>query len=177
MPRCRPSELGVRGDRAVCGNLLEAFAARIGHGAHAIQAHYGVLNPHAAWRTRVVTIAMALVHIVRGRARERMHVSCGIKGNGWALTRTVLQQVPYRAYSLAEDLEYAIALGMTGQRVHYADEASVLGEMVTGEQAARKQRQRWEQGRLLLVRTFSVRYCLLLCVGAAPCAWIWHWIC
>ena len=143
----------VDADTEVSANLLEAFAARIDNGAKAIQAHYGVLNPHASWRTRLMTIAMASFHRVRSRARERLHLSCGLRGNGWCVTSRLLRQVPYRAFSLAEDIEYGIELGLAGHRVHYADEARVAGVMVSGESAARTQRERWEKGRLQLIRS------------------------
>ena len=143
----------VDADTEVSPNLLEAFAARIENGAAAIQAHYGVLNSQASWRTRLMTIALASFHRVRSRARERLRLSCGIRGNGWCITHRLLQQVPYRAFSLTEDIEYGIDLGLAGYRVHYADEAHVAALMVSGEQAARTQRRRWEDGRLQLIRS------------------------
>jgi cellulose synthase/poly-beta-1,6-N-acetylglucosamine synthase-like glycosyltransferase len=146
----------IDADAEASANLLEAFAARIERGACAVQAHYGVLNPFASWRTRLITIAKAAFHIVRSRARERVGVSCGIRGNGWCVTHALLAQVPYRAFSLTEDLEYGIDLGLAGFRVQYADEAHSDADMVSGEQIARKQRQRWEHGRFALVRAKSM---------------------
>ncbi|MCR4348076.1 MAG: glycosyltransferase family 2 protein [Sulfuricaulis sp.] len=143
----------VDADTKVSPNLLEVFAARIENGAKAIQAHYEVLNAQVSWRTRLMTIALASFHRVRSRARERLQLSCGIRGNGWCITHRLLRQVPYRAYSLAEDIEYGIELGLAGFRVHYADEAHVAAMMVSGEQAASTQRQRWEDGRWQLIRS------------------------
>lgn len=143
----------VDADTVVSANLLEAFAARLEHGAQAVQAHYGVLNPHGSWRTRLLSMALASFHTLRSRARERLRLSCGIRGNGWCITQDLLDRAPYTAFSLAEDLEYGIDLGLAGVRVNYAGEAHVAGEMVTGEEASRSQRQRWEGGRLGLVRS------------------------
>ncbi len=143
----------VDADTVVSPNLLEACAARIESGAKAVQAHYAVLNAQASWRTRLMAIAMAAFHQVRSRARERLQLSCGIRGNGWCVTHLLLAQVPYRAFSLTEDLEYGIDLGLAGVRVHYADEAQVAAMMVSGEQASRSQRQRWEEGRFQLIRS------------------------
>ena len=143
----------IDADTEVSENLLEAFAARIESGAKVIQAHYGVLNSQTSWRTRLMTIAMASFHRVRSRARERLRLSCGLRGNGWCITHRLLRQVPYRAFSLAEDIEYGIDLGLAGYRVHYADEAHVAAMMVSGELAARTQRQRWEDGRFQLIRS------------------------
>jgi len=143
----------VDADTEVSPNLLEAFATRIENGAAVIQAHYRVLNSQASWRTRLMAIAMASFHRVRSRARERLRLSCGIRGNGWCITHRLLRQAPYRAFSLTEDIEYGIDLGLAGYRVRYADEANVAAMMVSGEQAARTQRQRWEAGRLQLIRS------------------------
>jgi cellulose synthase/poly-beta-1,6-N-acetylglucosamine synthase-like glycosyltransferase len=143
----------IDADAEVSVNLLEAFARRIERGADAVQAHYGVSNTSASWRTRLLSIAKAAFHIVRSRARERLALSCGIRGNGWAVTHRLLDRVPYRAFSLTEDLEYGITLGFQGIRVHYADEANADAEMVSGEKDARSQRQRWERGRFQLIRT------------------------
>ncbi len=142
----------VDADTEVSSNLLEAIAARLEDGAQAVQVHYGVLNPMASWRTRLITMAKGAMHIVRSRARERLGLSCGIRGTGWCVTHRLLQSVPYQAFSLTEDIEYGIDLGLAGFRVAYADEADCDAEMVSGEQSAGAQRQRWERGRFQLMR-------------------------
>jgi cellulose synthase/poly-beta-1,6-N-acetylglucosamine synthase-like glycosyltransferase len=98
-------------------------------------------------------IAMAAFHRVRSRGRERLGLSCGFRGNGWCVTHALLGQVPYRAFSLAEDVEYGIELGLAGYRIHYADEASVDADMVVDAASAGSQRRRWELGRWQLLRT------------------------
>ena len=142
----------IDADSRVSPNLLEAIAARMERGERAVQVHYGVSNIHASWRTRLMAIAMAAFHRVRSRGREQLGLSCGIRGNGWSLSHELLLQVPYTSFSLTEDLEYGIELGVRGVRVAYADEASCDGEMVSREKDARSQRRRWEQGRIALMR-------------------------
>ncbi|MBF5042599.1 MULTISPECIES: glycosyltransferase family 2 protein [Myxococcaceae] len=142
----------VDADTVVSAGLLHAFAARLEAGARAVQAEYGVQNPDASWRTRLLTIAFALFHDVRSRARERLGLSCGLRGNGMCFALPLLRQVPHDAFSVVEDVEYGLRLGLAGQRVHYAGEVKVLGEMVAGEQGSRSQRRRWEGGRLQLMR-------------------------
>jgi len=164
----------VDADSEASPNLLTACAARIESGAHAVQVHYGVLEPRASWRTRLLCIAMAAFHRVRSRGRERLGLSCGFRGNGWCVTHGLLAQVPYRAFSLAEDVEYGIELGLAGYRIHYADEASVDAEMVVDAASAGSQRRRWELGRWQLLRTklgvllrAAVRQPSLVCLDLA----------
>lgn len=146
----------VDADAVVSPNLLEAYAVRIEGGAQAIQAQYGVLNPWSSWRTQLLAIAKGAFHVVRSRARERLGLSCGIRGNGWCVTHALLSEVPYRYFSLTEDVEYGIALGRAGYRVEYAGEAHADADMASSEKNARTQRQRWEQGRFQLVRSSTV---------------------
>lgn len=142
----------IDADTLVSPNLLRAFAARRELGAKAMQADYAVRNPNAAWRTRLVAIAFGAFHIVRSRARERLKLSCGLRGNGMCFATELLREIPHRAYSVVEDVEYGLRLGEAGHRVHYTDEAHVYGEMVTTAAAANTQRRRWEEGRKALVR-------------------------
>jgi cellulose synthase/poly-beta-1,6-N-acetylglucosamine synthase-like glycosyltransferase len=141
----------VDADSEASPNLLEAFSARLEGGAGAVQAHYGVLNAFASWRTRLMAIALGSFHKLRSRGRERLHASCGIRGNGWCATHALLARVPYRAFSLTEDIEFGIELGLAGCRVAYTEDAHVDGEMVTSAAAAKSQRQRWEGGRLKMI--------------------------
>jgi cellulose synthase/poly-beta-1,6-N-acetylglucosamine synthase-like glycosyltransferase len=143
----------IDADSEVSGNLLSACAARIANGAEALQIHYGVLDARSSWRTRLMCIALASFHQVRSRARERLGISCGFRGNGWCITHGLLAKAPYRAYSLAEDVEYGIDLGLAGIRIHYVDEARVDAEMVADGASARTQRRRWEHGRFELIRS------------------------
>jgi GT2 family glycosyltransferase len=142
----------VDADTQASANLLAAFAARLATGAEALQVHYGVSNADEGWRTRLMSIALTLFHGVRSLARERLGLSCGLRGNGMCFTHALLGRVPYQAFSIVEDLEYGIRLGEAGVRVHYVAEAEVRGEMVVSEKASRSQRQRWEGGRKALAR-------------------------
>lgn len=142
----------VDADTLISRNLLHAFAARLVAGNVAVQAHYGVQNPNASWRTRLMKIALAMFHQVRSIGRERLKVSAGLRGNGMCFRTSLLREVPHDAYSLVEDLEYGIRLGRRGFRVAYAWEADVLGEMVSGGKASVSQRNRWEDGRAQMLK-------------------------
>ena len=142
----------VDADTTVSENLLRAFAAHLDAGERALQAEYGVRNPEASWRTRLMVISLSLFHDVRSRARERMKLSCGLRGNGMAFARELLEEVPHDAFSIVEDVEYGLRIGEAGHRVAYVGEAEVLGEMVSSGEAARSQRLRWEEGRKALRR-------------------------
>jgi 1,2-diacylglycerol 3-beta-glucosyltransferase len=140
----------VDADSVVSPNLLGAMAARIAAGAEALQARHGVRNRDVSWRTRLLHLAFTLLHDVRASARERLFLSCGLRGNGMAFTADLLRRVPHGAVSVVEDLEYATTLGFAGVRVHDVAEAYVLSVMPVTLAASRSQRSRWEGGRFSL---------------------------
>jgi cellulose synthase/poly-beta-1,6-N-acetylglucosamine synthase-like glycosyltransferase len=147
----------VDADTIVSRNLLRAFSARLEAGELAIQADYAVRNPGDSWRTLLMSVALGLVHVVRPLARERLGLSCGLRGNGMCFARGALERVPHGAFSIVEDLEYGLRLGEAGIRVAYAVEAQVFGEMVSTARAAASQRRRWEAGRFAMARLHALR--------------------
>lgn len=147
----------VDADTLVSENMLSAFAARFAHGARVVQADYGVRNPRVSWRTRLMTIALGAFHGVRSLARERLKLSCGLRGNGMGFARAVLEAHPPEAFSIVEDLEYGIQLGYAGIRIEYVHDVHVRGQIAVSEKDSRSQRRRWERGRHALVRLHAPR--------------------
>jgi hypothetical protein len=67
-------------------------------------------------------------------------------------TASILERFAWRWFTLAEDVEFQLALVAQGIRVEFAPETWVKADMpVTLEQAA-SQNDRWERGRLELAR-------------------------
>ncbi len=142
--------LVVDADTLVSSNLLTACSSRIAAGELVVQADYRVRQAQRSWRTRLLHIAFTAFHDVRSSGRERLGVSCGLRGNGMAFSAEALRRVPHTAFSIVEDLEYGIALGRAGIRVAYAHEAWVQGHMPTDAKSSESQRDRWEGGRRLI---------------------------
>lgn len=149
--------LVVDADTKVETNLLSALRARFGSGAAAVQCPYGVANADASLRTRLQRVALLAFNALRPRARARLGLSVGILGNGFALSRETLLAVPYDAHSVVEDLEYHLALVRSGRRVEFALETGVFAEMPAGGRGVETQRERWEGGRLRMIREAAPR--------------------
>lgn len=147
----------VDADSVVSNNLVTAVVAHLNKPGRwgAVQVFYGVRNPQAGWRTRLMTIALAIFHRLRGRARARLGLSTKLNGNGMGFSMEALRTVPYQAFSIAEDLEYGIALIRADIGIAYADEASIAAEMVSQTDRAVSQRDRWDGGRASMRRTYG----------------------
>ena len=147
----------VDADSRVDAGFIGAIRTRLGVGAMVVQARYTVLNADASARTQLADLALAAWNVLRPRGRDRLGLSVGLLGNGFALRRAVLDAVPYTATSLVEDLEYHLALIDAGIPVHFADDATVRGEMPASGEAAASQHARWEGGRLQMLRRHGLQ--------------------
>lgn len=141
----------VDADTEVDPGFLPAMRARLADGADAAQCRYGVKDAQRSPRTRLARVALWAFNVLRPRGRDRMGLSAGICGNGFALAAHTLGYRPYKARSVVEDLEYHVDLVRAGYRVRFVDEVEVRGEVPSGGQGAETQRARWEGGRLRMM--------------------------
>lgn len=124
----------------------EGFAA----GGTVLQSYY-LFGDGIGLRAKVMQIA-AGAFSVRGLARSVLGLSDTLKGNGMWFRRSVIERCPWRAYSLAEDLEYTFTLVRNGHRVHVLPHSIVMGRLAATVQGERDQRLRWEGGRWAVVK-------------------------
>ena len=144
--------LVVDADTEVRSNFLVAMAGVFGAGADGAQCRYLVANPDEDERTRLLNVALLAFNVARPTARERLGLSVGILGNGFGLSRRVLETLPYTARSVVEDLEYHLMMVREGFTVRYVDETAVEAALPMSQEGQRTQRARWEGGRYRMIR-------------------------
>jgi cellulose synthase/poly-beta-1,6-N-acetylglucosamine synthase-like glycosyltransferase len=131
------------------GSLLRArqgFAA----GEAVLQSEY-LFGEGLGLKAKVMQIAAAVI-VVRGLGHSQFGCSDTLKGNGMWFRRSVLEQIPWCAYSLAEDLEYTMLLHRAGYRVCVLTGSGVSGRLAATHEGENTQRLRWEGGRWAVVR-------------------------
>ena len=144
----------IDADTVVAPNLLREVASHLASGEVAVQAAY-LPAPCGDGAIAVITdVAFAAFHVVRSAARERLGLSCGLRGNGMAFSRALLREVPHAAFSKTEDLEFGVQLGLRGVRVAFAGGARVWGDMPERQAVVATQRERWIGGRFAMARRF-----------------------
>ncbi len=139
-------------DSVVSSNFLRSMDARLAAGSQVIQAYYTVLNPHQGMLTGLRTAALAALHYLRPLGRAAFGLSCGLKGNGMCFRTDIIERFAWNWYTLAEDVEFHLALVRAGVRVDFAPEAQVSADMPVSLKQAASQNQRWERGRIQLLR-------------------------
>jgi cellulose synthase/poly-beta-1,6-N-acetylglucosamine synthase-like glycosyltransferase len=147
-------------DSVVEANLLRAFDAHLESGGLVIQAHYSVLNASDSAVAGLRYAALAAVHYLRPLGRSVLGLSAGLKGNGMCFAAPILDRFDWQWFTLAEDVEFHLALVDAGVRVAFASETTVRADMPITLAQASSQNQRWERGRLQLIRQHVPRLIL-----------------
>lgn len=143
--------LVIDADSRVDTQLVRDFQFAFAQGINALQCRYRIANPDASRRARLQHIAWLAFNELRSMGREKLKVSVGILGNGFALSRKVLEAVPYQAGTIAEDMEYHLRLVNAGFQVRFLDTVTVYSEAPNQDANAAVQRTRWEGGRFRLI--------------------------
>lgn len=142
--------LVIDADSVISANLPAAVIQRLAAGDEVVQARYEVANRTESPRTRLMQLAFLAFNVLRALGRERLGLSAGLFGNGFAVGERAMAL--FEANSIVEDLEFHLSLLRAGLRVAFAEEAVVWGEMPSGGSASGTQRARWEGGRLRMAR-------------------------
>lgn len=140
-------------DSIVSPNFLQVMSAHLEHGDRAIQAHYAVRNPEESWTGSLRYAALAVLHFLRPQGRMALGTSAGLKGNGMVFSADLIDHYTWSS-SLVEDIELHMALLLDGERVIFAPEAIVWGEMPDKLSSSASQHMRWEQGKKQMARNY-----------------------
>ncbi|MEO7716589.1 MAG: glycosyltransferase family 2 protein [Capsulimonas sp.] len=148
----------VDADTWVAPDFLEVMAGRIvldsdPQGLCALQGRYGALNVDEGWRAALMAGALDLFNHVKPLGREWLGLGVGLKGNGMAFSRQLLETAHWRGDSVTEDIDYGLDLiRHHNVLVGYVPTAKVMAQMPTTADQAASQRERWEGGRYALLR-------------------------
>ena len=143
----------IDADTSADANLLRALDRSFRLGAIVAQANYSVRDHDESTNAALRYAALTSRHHLRPLARNRLGASAGLYGNGMAFDQQVLRRHRWTGH-LTEDADLQLRLLIEdGIRVRYVPDAKVAAEMPDDLVRATSQNERWERGRLDLVRT------------------------
>ena len=146
--------LVVDADSVVSANLVPQVLQSLSQGAAAVQCRFEMLSADQSARSRLALLAFRAFNYIRSAGRDRLGLSAGISGSGFALSARLLSKVPYEAFSVVEDLEYHIHTVMAGERVRFVQSAVVSSYLPVSSSGAASQQSRWQGGRLWVARKY-----------------------
>ncbi len=145
----------IDADTVVDANCVQELVSSLSHpDVQVVQAYYAVSNPQASWFAALTYVGFVLFNHLRPAGSSFLGSTAGLRGSGMAFRTPIIQRFGWPCHSLAEDLEFTVRLLHEGIRVDYNPDAIVSSEMPLTTEQADSQRQRWERGRLVVIRAY-----------------------
>lgn len=147
----------IDADCPVEPKLLKELDGYFQNGAEAVQSNHRVTNLDTNAISYVVGVGRVLEYELLYAPKSALGFPVMLVGTGMALSRQLLNRIPWTAEGCAEDTEYTLELTRQGVRVEFAIDAYVQCSGVTTKQELDVQRSRWAAGNLGLGRANALR--------------------
>lgn len=148
----------IDADSLVSGNYLEVMNYYLEQGSRVIQSGDLVLPEPGNWSVEATQIGFLLYNYVKPLGRKVLNFNMGLRGNGMCFSTDVLRTIPWKAWSLTEDVEYGLTLILNGFNIDFAPEATVHAQMPVEADNAESQRSRWEIGRFQIIKAYTAKF-------------------
>ncbi len=150
----------VDADCLADSHLLKAFDDALAKG-HDVQQGYNYLsNPWETPFTRVIAVTSVLRNFLFYGGKEAIGCSAMLSGTGMCLSRSVVDQHGWSAFSVAEDWEFSVSLQLNGVVIHFNPLARVFARESKGLKQASRQRLRWATGKYAVMTNGARRLML-----------------
>ncbi len=152
---------------------LAALRRTVMGGAQVVQ---GFVVPQAVNRAgRLAGWSEVLMQRIDDEARQRLRWSVPLRGTGMVFQASLLAQLAPRLHTLAEDLELDSLLAAQSQRVRFSPDAKIIDPKPQQAAGAARQRARWLQGQLQVLRDYPAEIFQALTRGGLS-AWFLLWL-
>ncbi|ERT07914.1 glycosyl transferase 2 family protein [Lyngbya aestuarii BL J] len=101
----------------------------------------------------ISALAFLVKNQVRPQGLERLNFPCALTGTGMAFPWSILRQISVASGNIVEDMQLGVDLAIAGHPPLYCPQGRVTGILPQQQQAATKQRTRWEHGHLQTILT------------------------
>jgi cellulose synthase/poly-beta-1,6-N-acetylglucosamine synthase-like glycosyltransferase len=129
---------------------LRTFDRHLRNGDQVLQASYVAANPDESIVSYVGSVANCIENDLFYAPKARLGLAVLLRGTGMVFHRKVLEECPWRADSIVEDVEYTIRLARAGIPVCFVPEAVVGSAFPAHQQQLAVQRTRWVGGNFEL---------------------------
>jgi len=122
---------------------LQVFDYYLQKGERVLQANDAASNPDS----NAMSYAVAVGNLIENRLfyapKSKLGLAVFLRGTGMVFRREILEQHPWQAYSIVEDVEYTLGLIRGGVKVRFLDGVNVSSEFPVEKDQLQVQRIRW----------------------------------
>jgi 1,2-diacylglycerol 3-beta-glucosyltransferase len=127
-------------------HALRVFNRALGAGDQVLQCRYVVANPDESAMSYASAVGNVIENDLFYEPKSRHGLAVLLRGTGMVLHREILERFPWRAFSVTEDLQYALGLIRGGVRIKFLPDVRVFSSFPATPGQLGTQRRRWAGG-------------------------------
>jgi cellulose synthase/poly-beta-1,6-N-acetylglucosamine synthase-like glycosyltransferase len=148
----------VDADTYVEKNLLEVMAGMFEDGAGAVQVSDQFYIEKPTSLSHLQQLGNMAENMLFYKGRSILNLPILLRGTGMAIKSEVLKKYPWSAFTITEDVDYAVTLIKNGIRICFSAETAVKSPATSSYKQSYTQKERWVSGTfgLILKRSFDL---------------------
>jgi cellulose synthase/poly-beta-1,6-N-acetylglucosamine synthase-like glycosyltransferase len=144
-------------DCLVDAHALRVFNKNLTQGFKVLQANDVASNPDVNSMGYAVAIGNFIENELFYTPKSALGLAVFLRGTGFVLHREILETLPWRAHSIAEDMEYGISLIKNEIQIRFVPEVKVASEFPVEKDQLDTQRTRWADGNLVFGKKHALK--------------------
>lgn len=158
-------------DNTVDEHFFIEIGDRLSQGFDAVQGYIDSQNPNRSWVSNAYSVWNWVLNRTMQTGFDRLGFGCRLDGTGFAVKKEVLNRIPFKTVTLAEDREYTCMLTLGDVKVSYAERAVVYDEKPIRFKTSAGQRKRWAKGVFDVQKMFSLKLIKARKIAAFSALW------
>ncbi|MDJ0694387.1 MAG: glycosyltransferase family 2 protein [Mastigocoleus sp. MO_188.B34] len=145
----------VDADCYVESSAIDMLVAQAIYTGKPVQASYLMeAPPNPRYKDLISNFAFKVKNLVRFEGLKRLGLPCLLTGTGMAFPWKVIRSIDLASGHITEDMKLGMDLTLAGYEPVFCSQAIVKGYLPSDNEAATKQRTRWEHGHLQTLLTY-----------------------
>lgn len=139
-------------------NALTVMNIELKAGADVLQINNVASNPDDSPISYAVAVGNWVENELFYKPKSRLGLAVFLRGTGMVFKRSILEEYPWRAFSVAEDVEYGINLLRNKVKIKFVEATRVLSSFPVNYEQLHIQRTRWAHGNLGFSKVHAFRF-------------------
>ena len=142
-------------DNILDKNFLSKINNKLNEGYKIVQGFRDTKNLYTNSVTGSYAIFYYLQSLFLYNARSRIKESSSLNGTGYVVLKEFIDKINYRAKTVTEDIELTCVCSINNEKIGYCREAIFYDEQVEYFNISMKQRKRWIQGSMQVLKQYK----------------------
>ncbi|HGY56260.1 MAG TPA: glycosyltransferase [Caldithrix abyssi] len=138
-------------------HALNVFDRYVREGHRVLQANDVTSNPDDTPMSYALAVGNVIENDLFYAPKSMLGLAVLLRGTGMAFHKKVLEEIPWDAFSVAEDADYSLRLLRQNINVTFVQEVKVASEFPVTKEQLEAQRSRWAQGNFQLGKAQALK--------------------